>query len=62
MMIAFREGKKYSVFDQGKWSRTPKKARELADEYFRIHYGKSVSELGLFAAGAKIGRALKEGM
>lgn len=61
MMIAFREGKNYSVFDQGKWARTPKRARELADEYFRMHYGKSVSELGVFAAGSKIGRALKEG-
>jgi len=26
-----------------------------------MHYGKSVSELGVFAAGSKIGRALKEG-
>jgi len=60
MMTAFREGKSYSVFDEGKWSRTPKKARELADDYFIRYYGKSVSELGAYAAGAKIGRALKE--
>jgi hypothetical protein len=62
MMMAFRQGKSYSVFDEGKWAKTPKRARELADEYFRNYYGRSVSELGVYAAGSKIGIALKKGM
>jgi len=59
---AFREGKSYSVFDEGKWAKTPEEARVLANEYFQNYYGHSVAEMGAYAAGAKIGVALEKGM
>ena len=57
-MDAMRNGKGYTAFDKGKWARTPKEARKLANEYYMNNYGKTVEELGAYAAGAKIGRAL----
>ena len=62
MLDAFREGKSYSVFDEGKWAKTPEEARVLANEYFQNYYGHSVAEMGAYAAGAKIGVALEKGM
>jgi len=62
MLDAFREGKSYSVFDEGKWAKTPEEARVLANEYFQNYYGHTVAEMGAYAAGAKIGVALEKGM
>ena len=57
-MDAMRNGDGYTVYDKGKWAKTPKEARKLANEYYMNNYGKTVEELGAYAAGAKIGRAL----
>jgi len=62
MLDAFREGKSYSVFDEGKWAKTPQAAREKANEYFQNYYGHTVAEMGAYKAGAKIGVALEKGM
>lgn len=55
---AMRNGEGYTTYDKGKWAKTPKESRKLANEYFMNNYGKTVEEMGAFAAGAKIGRAL----
>ena len=60
IVLAAKEGKMSTVFDKAKWSKTPQVERKLADEYFMEHYGKTVSELGWYEAGTKIGRALKK--
>ena len=57
-MDAMRKGEGYTVYDKGKWAKTPREARKLANEYYMNNYGKTVEELGAYAAGAKIGRAL----
>ena len=62
IMISFREGKTYTVFDKASWSKLPATQRRLADEYFKLYYGKSVSELGSYKAGIKIGRALERAL
>ena len=62
LMDEIRKGKTYSVFDKGRWAKTSANVRRHADEYFRIHYGKSVAEMGTYAAGIKIGTALKDSM
>jgi hypothetical protein len=58
-MDALRNGESVSVFDKGRWAKTPAQNRRLADDYFRKYYGKSVAELGAYAAGIKIGAALR---
>jgi hypothetical protein len=58
-MDALRNGESISVFDKGRWAKTPAQNRRLADDYFRKYYGKSVAELGAYAAGIKIGAALR---
>jgi hypothetical protein len=58
-MDALRKGESISVFDKGRWAKTPAQNRRLADDYFRKYYGKSVAELGAYAAGIKIGAALR---
>lgn len=59
LMDALRKGESISVFDKGRWAKTPAQNRRLADDYFRKYYGKSVAELGAYAAGIKIGAALR---
>tara|TARA_R100001377_G_scaffold9516_1_gene4842 strand:- start:503 stop:4045 length:3543 start_codon:yes stop_codon:yes gene_type:complete len=59
LMDALRNGESVSVFDKGRWAKTPAQNRRLADDYFRKYYGKSVAELGAYAAGIKIGAALR---
>tara|TARA_R110002073_G_scaffold278466_1_gene442275 strand:- start:389 stop:3979 length:3591 start_codon:yes stop_codon:yes gene_type:complete len=59
LMDEVRKGKTYSVFDKGRWAKAPANVRRHADEYFRLHYGKSVAEMGTYSAGIKIGRALE---
>ena len=61
-MMAFREGKGYTVFDKAGWSKLPATQRRLADEYFHRYYGRSVSELGSYKAGIQIGRALERAL
>tara|TARA_R110000764_G_scaffold196201_1_gene281358 strand:+ start:5272 stop:8859 length:3588 start_codon:yes stop_codon:yes gene_type:complete len=62
LMDAVRQGKSISVFDKGRWASEPESVRRHANEYYRLHYGKSVVEMGAYAAGIKIGRALKGSM
>ena len=62
LMDEVRKGNSFSVFDKGRWARTPANVRRHADEYFRLHYGKSVAEMGTYAAGIKIGRALEKAL
>ena len=59
LMDEVRKGKTYTVFDKGRWAKAPANVRRHADEYFRLHYGKSVAEMGTYSAGIKIGRALE---
>jgi len=61
-MQAFRKGKGYTVFDKASWSKLPASQRRMADEYFKMYYGGSVSETGAYKAGIQIGRALERAL
>ena len=62
LMDELRKGNTISVFDKGRWASESASVRRHADDYFRLHYGKGVVEMGAYAAGIKIGRALKGSM
>ena len=59
--------KAYTPFDRANWSRLPRNARSLADEYYLERYGKTVNEMQAiepdvphFAIGIDIGKALNK--
>jgi hypothetical protein len=62
LVRSLKAGKKFSVFDKGKWTRLPSAQKRLADEYFKQYYGGSVSQLGAYKAAITIGRALEKAL